>query len=415
MKVKLFLLSMVILTQLFLSGCWDYSEYDDMVAIMTIGIDFNTDTKEMTVTVQHIPAVKGGMISGAESRPIPSQVGVVHSATDKTYYGALAKLQQLIPKQLFFGYLKIMIVGESAAKYKMKDIMELHDRTPAIRNSAFIAIVSGKAEDTISTMDVESVMSSGQEISRLINLSSNTGAAYPVTIQDFVTMMAIGGLEAVLPHITTTVYQNQRVEAKGGTVSGFKADEQREGDQLLSGSAAFKGNTLAGWMDAKESLGYGWITGKNIHAYETSGVVGGEDTEDIIYYRISKSKSKIKVQIVDGEPTVAVDVNVSAEMRKYYGNKGSEFLSPDELKTIQEALSDSIRSDIHAALTKAQKEFKSDIFGFGFALFRKNPHLWRTKYEKKWDDIFPDIPIDIKVDSKIINTGTNIKKLDTKK
>jgi spore germination protein KC len=414
MRMRLFLLFAVISTLLFLSGCWDYTEYDNMAPIITLGVDFNNDTNKMTVTVQHIPAVKRGMISSAESNPLSSQTGIVHSATDKTYYGALEKLQQLIPNQLFFGYLKIIIIGESAAKYKMKDIMELHDRTPVIRNSAYIAIVSGKAEDTISTKDSDSSISSGQEISRLITVSRNTGAAYPVTIQDFVAMVAIGGLEAVAPHITTTAYQNKPVEAKGGTLSDFKSDETRNGDHLLSGSAAFKGDTLAGWMDTKESLGYGWITGKNIHAYCTSGSAGKEDTENIIYYRISKSKSKIKVQIVNGEPAVSVNVNVTAAMRKYYRNKDSDFLSPDELKTIQEALSDNICSDIHAALTKAQKDFKSDIFGFGFALFRKNPHLWQTKYEKKWEDIFPDIPVNIKVDSKIINTGTNIKKLHSK-
>ena len=109
-----------------------------------------------------------------------------------------------------------------------------------------------------------------------------------------------------------------------------------------------------------------------------------------------------------------MDVNVTAEMRKYYDNKGSDFLSPDIVNSIEKKLSDSILSDIHASLTKAQKELKSDIFGFGFALFRKSPNLWQTKYENKWNDIFPNITVYINVNSKIINTGTNIKKLDLK-
>lgn len=109
-----------------------------------------------------------------------------------------------------------------------------------------------------------------------------------------------------------------------------------------------------------------------------------------------------------------MDVKIVADLRKYYSTKGSEFLSPEEVELIENKLSESIRSDIEAALVKCQEEFKSDIFGFGFALFRKNPKLWQTEYAKKWDDVFPYTQVYINVDTKVINTGTNIRKLNLK-
>jgi spore germination protein KC len=77
-------------------------------------------------------------------------------------------------------------------------------------------------------------------------------------------------------------------------------------------------------------------------------------------------------------------------------------------------LADNVRSEIKAALKKGQKELKTDIFGFGFALYRKYPRLWHKEYEKKWQDLFPDVTINIDVRAKILNTGTGIKKITDK-
>jgi spore germination protein KC len=142
-----------------------------------------------------------------------------------------------------------------------------------------------------------------------------------------------------------------------------------------------------------------------------SGVI---NTNDILYYLILKSNSKIKVNLNKDLPSIQVNVKVTADLRKYYSKKGSEFLTPEEISKIESKLADRIRSDAEAAINKAQKEYKSDIFGFGFELFRKNPKLWRTQYEEKWDEIFPDIPVEIKVNAKVINTGVNIRKLTIK-
>ncbi|KZL90775.1 hypothetical protein CLMAG_36860 [Clostridium magnum DSM 2767] len=97
-------------------------------------------------------------------------------------------------------------------------------------------------------------------------------------------------------------------------------------------------------------------------------------------------------------------------MRKYYTGEGSTYLTPDIIRSMEKKLENSIKSDVMAAIEKGQKEFKSDIFGFGFNLYRQHPREWHKDYEKIWDDIFPDIPIKVNIDAKINNTGTNIRK-----
>jgi spore germination protein KC len=77
---------------------------------------------------------------------------------------------------------------------------------------------------------------------------------------------------------------------------------------------------------------------------------------------------------------------------------------------MERELSDSIRDDIEASLRKAQKELKTDIFGFGFSFYRKYPKLWHKEYEQKWEDIFPELPVTVHVDAKVINTGVTFRR-----
>lgn len=412
MKKRILLLTLLLFL-LVLSGCWDYEEYEDLIQVYALGIDVDKESRETTVTIQYLPTTKQGGGAQENSQPLSSQVGIIHSATGKTFYDALTKVEQGIYKKLFFGYLKIIVIGEDAAKYKMLDIIENLDRAPTLRSTAQLVITSGTAEDTLSTYDASQVASSGEEINSLINVLQSVGSAFPVELLNFTEMLAVGGLEATAPRVIT-ISQKTEPEAQGGIQGHIRFDEEREGAHRVAGMAVFKRDKFAGWLDVQETLGYGWITGKKIVTFKASETSDETDTENILYYQVIKSKSKIGVQMDNDQPVFGVDVKVVANLRKYYSDKGSDFLSPDEIGVMEKKLSETIRSDIEAALEKGQVELKSDIFGFGFALFKKDTKLWQTEYASKWDDVFPYTPVYINVDAKIINTGTNIRRLDLK-
>lgn len=414
MKLKILFLAFLVLFPPVLSGCWDYEEYENLIQVSGIGYDYNKETNEITQTIQYIPTTKGAISSGPGSSSATQQKQIVHSVKDKTIYESAYKIQQVISKKLFYGYLKVIVISEEAAKYKMKDIIELLDRTPIIRSNTYIVVTSGKAEDTLSTFDTATAnVGSAQEIFNQTNLAEPEGAAYPVTVLNMTQMLAVPGIEATAPRVITT--SNKRQPAiQGGTEENIKNDLERQGAQRVGGMAAFQEDKLVGWLNDKESLGFGWITGKKLQVYKVSEKSKDTDSENILFYREKKSKGKINVKIDNGKPEFQVDVKVIAGLRKYYSKKGSEFLLPAEVKKMEKDLAQSIRSDIEAALRVGQKKLKSDIFGFGFALFRKDPNLWKTEYADKWKYIFPDLQVKINVDAKIINTGTNLKRLDFK-
>jgi len=408
LRIKILLTAFLILFPLVLSGCWDYEEYEDLIQVEGLGIDYDKESREIRLTFEYTPTTTGQTGKTDSSGSSAQKTQIVHSATDETLLDILPKLQQVIYKKIFFGYLKVIVISEEAAKYNMANIIIWLDRTPVLRSTVLMVVTPGTAEETLSTLDAGNLETSSKEIFNIINLSQLTGAAYPVSVHDLAQMMTIPGIEATVPRVITVSKKN-KPDAKGGIEGNIKYDIEREGDHRVAGLAAFKGDKFAGWMDEKECLGFGWITGKKITTYKVSEE--STDTENVLYFRVIKSKSKIKVQIDKDKPEFQVNVKVNADIRKYYSNQGSDdFLSIKEISDMEKKLSDSIRSDIEAALKRGQKELKSDIFGFGFALFRKDPKLWRTEFEGKWDDLYPDLSIKINVEAKIINTGTSNRK-----
>lgn len=412
MKKKILLLTLSVLLTITFSGCWDYTEYEKIARITAVGVDYNKDTKKITLTLQYVSFAEGGKSSGKDSSNSgSSSKGVVVSATDKTFYGALSRLQQTIIKKIYYGYLRVFIISEATAKYNMLDMVEFFNRVPSIRNSVDIIITAGKAQDVLSILDPSDIEPIGSQIEKQINATGSTGAAFPVSIQDFVAMLSISGLEATAPRLISTKTNSEGADATGGSYDGMKMDLEKSADILVSGIAAFKKDKFIGWLNEKESTGFGWITGKNISSFKASDASKGSVTGDILYYRINSSKSKIKVVFENNKPVIHVDIKVLGDLRKYYSGKGKEFIDGIEISHIEDELSKCVRSDVDAALKRGQKELKSDIFGFGFEFFRKYPKLWRDEYEKKWSELFPEIPVYVTVKSKVFNTGTNIKKV----
>jgi len=410
MKKRIALLLILLVLQISICGCWDYTEYENIAQVEGIAVDFDNSTKETTMTQQYIvpkSTKKSDSLGGSSG-----ETGIVYSAKAKTLFDALSKLQQVMIKRIFYGYLKVFILGEEASRYNLMDIIDLNDRSPVIRDTAYFVVASGNAQKVLSTVDENTAKTSSEIISGLVNNSKTTGTAFPVTIHDVTEMLAIGGWEVAVPRVISTA-DDIKPEA-GQTQDDVFLAEKSEGGLRVSGMAAFKGDKFVGWLNEKESVGLGLIMGKKLTMYQVSQRPAGTDPADILYFRIDSSKGKIKAKLVNGEPEIQVNVSIVADLRKYYTDQGSEFLTPEELTRLEKELEDSIRSDIQAALIRGQNELESDIFGFGFAFFREYPRLWQTDYETKWPDIFPDVPVDVTVKVKIQHTGTNIRKLIVK-
>jgi len=62
-----------------------------------------------------------------------------------------------------------------------------------------------------------------------------------------------------------------------------------------------------------------------------------------------------------------------------------------------------IEGEAEAALSKA-RELKADIFGFGEALHRKYPGLWKQVRQRWEEEVFPEVPVSVEVTARLRRT-----------
>lgn len=75
-----------------------------------------------------------------------------------------------------------------------------------------------------------------------------------------------------------------------------------------------------------------------------------------------------------------------------------------EIDKLQVAQGKEITEEVRAALQKAQQEYMVDVFGFGEEVHRSYSREWK-QLKPKWSDLFPNVQVDIQVNSKITHTS----------
>jgi spore germination protein KC len=85
-------------------------------------------------------------------------------------------------------------------------------------------------------------------------------------------------------------------------------------------------------------------------------------------------------------------------------------LDTSEIKTfhqLEKGTEKQIKKEILDAINKAH-QWKTDIFGFADAVYKKNPTYWK-KNKNNWEDVFPEIPVQIQIHTEIRREGVRNK------
>ena len=96
---------------------------------------------------------------------------------------------------------------------------------------------------------------------------------------------------------------------------------------------------------------------------------------------VISSKSKVKGKLADGKPAIDVELRIEA-------NVGEVACRVDLTKTktieqLEQASNQVVKGFIETSIKKMQKEYKTDIYGFGQAVHRAEPKLWK-RIGKNW-------------------------------
>ncbi len=216
-------------------------------------------------------------------------------------------------------------------------------------------------------------------IAKLVEAQAATSESSVVKLEQFITRLMSKTTAPIAPFIE---------------VSG----EGKEKTVLLSGTAVFKQDKLVGQLNKSETRGLLWVIDEI-----KSGIIDVDCPSGTgkVSLEITRAKSEIKPEIIDNKIYIKIEI-------KEEGNLGSQscpenLALPPTIAALEREQSAVIQTEIMAALQKARK-LNTDIFGFGDAVHQKYPAEWKD-LEERWDEIFPDIEVELSIEAKLRRSG----------
>lgn len=378
MNKKILIIFMVFL----LTGCWNYQELNSLAISTAMTIDKDKDEYEVSILVANS---KKNQVSSKEGE---SQT-IVYSGKGKSLSKALKEIDLKNPRQTYIGHLSVIIVSEDVAREGMLEMLDLLLRQPESSKRFYLAIAKDvKAKNIISILSPLETFPS-QNISNNISVSRESQAISASTIYSkFVEKLIKKGVNPILSSITI----------EGDIKDGKKDDSLQQSEPYAivktSEVAIFKKDKFVAFASSNESRGINLINNEIIEM-----IVEVENKCSVV---VKASQMKTKVAAKIGKEA-AITITISGEGNLIENNCSIDLEDEKSIDKIEKQVNKEIKKLINKAILLAKKH-KTDIFGFGSLVYKKNPKFFNEI--KNWDDdYFPNLKIDINSKIVLINKG----------
>lgn len=387
------LLLLLFISIIFLSGCWDRKEINQIGFAVGLGIDKDGDNYQI-ITQMALPSLlEGG--GGGDEPPV-----WVVGGKGRTVFEAIRDVNTRSARRPFWGHLNVIVIGEEVAKDGLIPVIDLLSRGQELRRSNYIVIAQGKARDILEAQPkLESI--NAIFISQLIENRTGQSVAPAVTINDLLITLSSSGIESVLPRISALEQESFLPPKKEEGGDSPEGEEKPKEILELRGTGIFKNDKLIDWMDEETTRGYLWVRGQ-----VRGGIIVVENPSEPganISLEIKSNKSKITPRVENGK--IAIDINISSTFNLV---ENAGFVSVESKATMQDLrqrASEAIRKEVNKAIKKAQ-ENKTDILGLGEHVRVQYPGMWR---EIQWSELFHTVEIRVNTEAVIQEAAMTLK------
>lgn len=351
-----------------LTGCWDREELNEIGLVLAVALDKDILTNDIIISCEVARPHVLKQDSSSNKAPIE-----IVSAKGTTVFEAVRNISKKFDRKNYFAHNKVIIISEKLAEEGVTPILDVFVRDPETRLLVWVVI----AKDTEAKQLLKEHQGLAQiqafYLNDLIKVKWANSEVQVLNILDFYKKILKSGINP------TTGAMTVKKEFDTSNIN-------------LSHTAVFKKDRLIGYLDNKETRGLNWVINEI-----KSGIInvpGIKNNDKSIAIEIKESKSKIIPKIKDGKISFTIEI-------KELGNIGeiqdtTNILELDLLKKLEEEQKHAIEEEIKAAVEKAKNDFHSDIFGFGYTLYRHYPKEWE-KIKDNWDEIFPDTQYELKI------------------
>jgi spore germination protein KC len=385
---KLSLLLLFILLLLPVVGCWSRRELNDLAIVVGMGIDKKDNIYKVSIQIVNPEQLVGTKAIG-DRPPV-----TVFESSAVSVSEALRDVITKISRKPYFSHLRLLTIGENLAREGIGQTLDFVSRNQEFRSDfAIVIIKGGEAKDALLVLTPLEKIPANKLFLSLQKSQDEWAPTRLTAIDELINDLIIEGKQPVVAG-AMDIGSKQAPDTN-------KIIQHIEPTNVVKfvGLSVFKGDKLIGWLNKEDSKGYNYILN---HVHQTVGHIdcprGGTLSLESL-----RTNAKIKATVIRGTPRIHVDLEGESNIVEV--NCHIDLTKPENIREIEEISSQTLKERMEGVIHKVQRKYKSDIFGFGEAIYRAHPNVW-SKLSKDWDDHFANLEVDVSVAIKVRRSGT---------
>jgi spore germination protein KC len=363
------LILLLCINMIFLSGCWNYRELDNLLMVAGMALDTGKEGFKYHATFELLDLSQGKTGSKLLETEGDSLFECARNAIGKT------------KKKLFFSHCKLVVISSQLASEGVTPLFDflLRDSEPRI-NLDIIVSKENTAGDILQQKPVTDQLVSIEISDQLKQNAASLGEAPSIKLYQANNILADSGTSLILPTVKISKDKTKATE--------------------LDGTAVFKKDRLIGYLNRNETKYLLFVNNK---------IKGGlllsspENDKNFITVEISDNKTKIQPEVKDKDVTVHIEIKTRGALGEDETSK--DYSTVTGIKEAAKSSEKEIGYGVNEVIKKVQMEYGSDIFGFGSKIHQDSPEAW-SKLKENWDDTFRKLKFTVTANVDIENTAT---------
>lgn len=381
MLKKIASIIIIIVTNIALSGCESHflptrDEIANYNIIQAIGIDISTeDPSQMEVTfISRLEKAEG------------TSIIEIYSSTGPTIFEAQRKLKLHSDKKMFVGHVDYFLIGEDAAKENFTKYFDFVSRDQEIRLSPKVFIIKDcTAKEMINNTCVKDkfIVERLKGIEDDIGTMSNTNE---VKILDIAAMLDNEDAATIIPALKCGETRNQKTTGEMPNI-----------EIVISGYAVIKDFKLVGYIDETHSRGYNFLTNK----VGSSAISVPDFSGEFVAFEVIKSKTKLEAHFKGNQlEGVTYKTHIISNIDEQHSR--ANIFTETAIQDLCTKQSEMMKAEMSQVISISQ-ELKTDCTNLGQEIKMQHPLKWEH-IKDNWNEIYPNLKIEIDVESEIART-----------
>lgn len=371
MVKKISLVALCIVIMLVSCGCWDYISLNELAIVTGISIDFEQESHQYIMNFEIVDTAVSSPEKGVQTKIVNS--------SGQTMFEAVTNAKTKLDNRIYFGVTEVIILSKEVIQGSgINKVIDFFLRVSEARETVYLAVSEEETAAAILESEYTDNRIISQQIASIINNDNKvTLSTVKMPIYEAYNVLRQTGKTLTLPLL------------KNGENNGEHCAQ-------VDGLVAVKSNKIYGKLSPQYSRYYLFI----VNAVEGGTIdFSNEGNLDVVSTEIQSSDTKYSYSINGDQIEYTIKLDIDVFLHELITKDGTDVSTKQAEKFIE----DFVSKKVLQVVSYAQKELKTDIFGFGQYIYQHDNKKWDT-LKTDWNSTFNGLKVKVEPNVTIINT-----------